>query len=48
MLCQVTFTFDTDRDGPFYLYYHLTNFFQNHRRYYNSRDVYQLQGEVID
>jgi len=25
--CQVTFTFDADRDGPFYLYYYLTNFY---------------------
>jgi hypothetical protein len=33
-------------DGPLYLYYELTNFFQNHRRYYQSRDINQLRGEV--
>lgn len=46
-LCQVTFEFTEDVDGPLHLYYELKNFFQNHRRYYLSYDALQLQGEVL-
>ena len=31
--------------GPVYMYYGLTNFYQNHRRYVKSRDDFQLIGE---
>lgn len=34
-------------DGPLFLYYGLTNFYQNHRRYLTSRSYSQLQGNVI-
>jgi len=37
---------DTDWAGPVYLYYGLTNFYQNHRRYVKSRDDKQLYGSV--
>jgi len=48
--CEVTITKDdfgdTDWAGPVYLYYGLTNFYQNHRRYVKSRDDKQLYGNV--
>ena len=31
--------------GPVFLYYSLTNYYQNHRRYVKSRDDEQLRGE---
>ncbi|KAF4726068.1 hypothetical protein FOZ62_006976 [Perkinsus olseni] len=31
-----------DMDAPIYVYYELTNFYQNHRRYIASRDYFQL------
>lgn len=42
--CEYTFKIDRDFSGPLYVYYQLTNFYQNHRRYVNSRDTYQLAG----
>jgi len=36
----------TDWDGPVYMYYGLTNFYQNHRRYVKSRDDKQLYGQI--
>ena len=30
--------------APVYMYYSLTNYYQNHRRYVKSRDDYQLRG----
>ena len=32
--------------GPFYVYYQIDNFFQNHRRFVKSRDHAQLNGEM--
>lgn len=46
--CQVTFNINSHVNGPIYLYYQLTNFYQNHRRYYLSRSLYQLTGELLD
>ncbi len=43
---QITFSIDQDVSGPVYVYYQLTNFYQNHRRYVKSRSAYQLQGQV--
>lgn len=37
---------DEDWEGPVFLYYGLTNFYQNHRRYVKSRDDKQLLGEL--
>ncbi|KAF4722602.1 hypothetical protein FOZ63_013956, partial [Perkinsus olseni] len=31
-----------DMNAPIYVYYELTNFYQNHRRYIASRDYFQL------
>ena len=49
--CVVTFTFDRDvslvgDNAELFLYYELTNFFQNHRRYVQSRSDAQLRNEV--
>lgn len=33
---------------PIYIYYKLTNFFQNHRKFINSKSSSQLAGEDID
>jgi hypothetical protein len=35
-----------DMKGPVYLYYELSNFYQNHRRYVKSRYDAQLRGDV--
>lgn len=43
---QLTFTFNEDATGPFYVYYQVENFYQNHRRYVKSRSADQLMGEV--
>ncbi|KAL5112176.1 Cell cycle control protein 50A [Taenia crassiceps] len=45
--CTVNFTLDADLKGPLYVFYGLTNFFQNHRRYVMSRDDEQLNGKPI-
>jgi len=37
---------DTDWQGEVFLYYGLTNFYQNHRRYVKSRDDKQLYGDL--
>lgn len=42
--CVVPFTITEDFDNPTYMYYGLTNYFQNHRRYVKSRDDAQLYG----
>ena len=37
---------ETSWAGPVYMYYGLTNFYQNHRRYVKSRDDKQLYGQL--
>jgi len=37
---------DKDWPGPVLMYYGLTNFYQNHRRYVKSRDDKQLYGDI--
>jgi hypothetical protein len=44
--CEVPFELDEDWESPVYLYYGLTNFYQNHRRYVKSRDEKQLLGDI--
>lgn len=44
--CRLNFTLDKDFDGKVYMYYGLTNFYQNHRRYVKSRDDNQLLGKL--
>ncbi|KAG5933611.1 hypothetical protein E4U53_000933 [Claviceps sorghi] len=43
--CHLQFTTPEPMGAPVLLYYHLTNFYQNHRRYAESCDLKQLRGE---
>ena len=44
--CEIEVTIDEDWAKDVYMYYALTNFYQNHRRYVKSRDEKQLLGDV--
>jgi len=44
--CDVTFELKEDWPKDVYMYYALTNFYQNHRRYVKSRDEKQLLGDI--
>lgn len=44
--CSISFTAPQFMQSPILIYYELTNFHQNHRNYYSSRDAYQLLGQV--
>ena len=45
--CRLSLTVpDGGMHGPLFVYYELTNFYQNHRRYIKSRDDLQLAGLV--
>ncbi|KAJ3332993.1 hypothetical protein HDU76_012336 [Blyttiomyces sp. JEL0837] len=44
--CTINFNIDSDMTGPVYLYYRLTNFYQNHRRYVKSFDSSQLANKL--
>jgi hypothetical protein len=46
--CIISFEFDKDVTGPVYVYYELTNFYQNHRKYVTSQNPTQLQGMQVD
>ncbi|RVE57032.1 hypothetical protein OJAV_G00212250 [Oryzias javanicus] len=43
-VCAVNFTLDQPFESNVYMYYGLSNFYQNHRRYVKSRDDSQLNG----
>lgn len=45
--CSLNFTLTENFDRDVYIYYGLTNFYQNHRRYVRSRDDKQLLG-ILD
>ncbi|KAK4876326.1 hypothetical protein RN001_012748 [Aquatica leii] len=45
-VCHINFQLDTDFQGKVYMYYGLSNFYQNHRRYVKSRDDNQLIGKL--
>jgi len=45
-VCRESFTLEEDWDKDVYMYYGLTNFYQNHRRYVKSRDDTQLLGDL--
>ncbi|CAN0223565.1 cell cycle control protein 50A-like [Lampetra fluviatilis] len=42
--CSIAFNLTENFKGPVYMYYGLSNFYQNHRRYVKSRDDNQLYG----
>ena len=44
--CKVNFTLDEPFERDVFIYYGLTNFYQNHRRYVRSRDDKQLLGRL--
>ncbi|KAL1117372.1 hypothetical protein AAG570_004698, partial [Ranatra chinensis] len=44
--CRIPFTLEKNFEGKVYLYYCLSNFYQNHRRYVKSRDDFQLLGKL--
>lgn len=45
--CILDFTVPTTMSGPIYMYYRLTNFYQNHRLYIKNFDQNQLLGERV-
>jgi hypothetical protein len=45
--CRVRFDIPADLQPPVFIYYKLTNFYQNHRRYVQSQDSKQLSGEAV-
>ncbi|KAL4898440.1 ligand-effect modulator 3 family [Aspergillus ambiguus] len=46
--CRLTFKIPEDMGPPVFMYYRLTNFYQNHRRYVKSLDIEQLKGKPLD
>ncbi len=47
-VCSLRFSIPNDIGPPVLLYYRLTNFYQNHRRYVRSLNSDQLQGSALD
>lgn len=45
--CQLDFTVPETMVGPIYMYYRLTNFYQNHRQYIKNYDSTQLSGKTV-
>uniref|UniRef100_A0A1A7Z5H4 Cell cycle control protein n=1 Tax=Iconisemion striatum TaxID=60296 RepID=A0A1A7Z5H4_9TELE len=45
-VCVVNFTLEQPFENNVYMYYGLSNFYQNHRRYVKSRDDRQLNGDA--
>lgn len=46
--CLLRFEIPHDIKKSVYVYYKLTNFYQNHRKYVSSFDIDQLKGHAID
>lgn len=46
--CNVTLNIPKEMSGDIYLKYKLTRFYQNHRRFMESRSDSQLKGEYVD
>ncbi|KAA6409674.1 MAG: LEM3 CDC50 family [Lasallia pustulata] len=46
-ICSLQFTVPNNIGPPVLLYYRLTNFYQNHRRYVKSLDSNQLSGDAV-
>jgi len=45
--CDVTLTVTQRMEPPIFMYYKLTDYYQNHRRYVRSRDDNQLRGRDV-
>lgn len=46
-VCTLQFLIPNDLKPPVLMYYRLTNFYQNHRRYVKSLDTAQLKGDAV-
>lgn len=46
-ICSLYFDIPHNIGPPVFMYYRLTNFYQNHRRYVQSLHLPQLQGEAV-
>ncbi|QRV75297.1 meiotically up-regulated protein [Ceratobasidium sp. AG-Ba] len=46
--CVIQFELPADLHPPVFMYYRLTSFYQNHRRYVKSMDSDQLKGKAVD
>jgi hypothetical protein len=46
-VCTLYFSLPNDLPAPVFMYYRLTNFYQNHRRYVQSLDLNQLKGDAV-
>ena len=46
-MCAIQMTITKDMKKPVVLYYQLSRYYQNHRRYATSRSDVQLQGTAI-
>ena len=47
LVCEVQFFIPRDIQPPVYLYYRLSNYYQNHRRYVQSYNPDQLKGKRV-
>lgn len=47
-VCSLEFAVPSDMQAPVYLYYRLSNFYQNNRKYVKSFDLKQLQGNAVN
>ncbi|KAL2825399.1 ligand-effect modulator 3 family [Aspergillus cavernicola] len=47
-LCRLMFDLPDTIGPPVFMYYRLTNFYQNHRRYVKSLDIDQLKGKAVN
>ncbi|KAG8863764.1 hypothetical protein FRB96_007601 [Tulasnella sp. 330] len=45
--CTIRFDIPADLQPPVFVYYKLSNFHQNHRRYVQSQDADQLKGKAV-
>lgn len=46
-VCHLSFDIPESMGPPVFMYYRLTNFYQNHRRYVQSLDLEQLKGSAV-
>lgn len=46
-VCTIKYELSQDLKGPLFLYYKLTNFYQNHRKYVELFDIDQLKGKPV-
>lgn len=46
--CEVNFTLYEQMDPPIYVYYGMKNFYQNHRKFINSKSTSQLEGKLLN